>query len=71
MPLEKKDRKILGSMQRDYGAERGKSIYYATLQKHINEGKPINTPESKRLAAKRRHKRTRAHKRKHTRQRRR
>lgn len=70
MPLTKKDRKLKRSFDDSYGDD-GKRVMYATLNKRINEGRPINVPESKRLAAKRRHhKRTKRHERKHRRGRR-
>jgi hypothetical protein len=62
MPLSKKDRKMKANFDRQYG-EDGKSIYYATLNKRINEGRPINTPESKHVASKRKHKRVKKHRR--------
>jgi hypothetical protein len=52
MPLSGKDREMESSFERQYG-DRGKSVYYATLNKRINEGRPINTPESKHVASKR------------------
>lgn len=55
MPLSEKDREMEGSFERQYGG-RGKSVYYATINKRINEGRPINTPESKHVASKRKRK---------------
>ena len=54
MPLTKKDRDMERNFERQYGDE-GKSVYYATLNKRINEGRPINSPESHHVAKKRRH----------------
>lgn len=54
MPLGKKDRKLKASFDRTYGPD-GKSVMYATINKRINEGRPINTPESRHVAAKRKH----------------
>ena len=53
MPLTKKDRKMESNFEREYG-DRGKSIYYATMNKAISKGRPYNTPESRKLAKKRR-----------------
>lgn len=33
MPLTKTGKKILGSMKKEYGAKKGKSVFYATLNK--------------------------------------
>lgn len=55
MPLSKKDRKISSRMASQYGKDKGKRVFYATLNKRISEGRPIDVPESKRLMAKRRH----------------
>lgn len=64
MPLTGKDKEVESSMKRQYGDE-GDRVFYATLNKRINEGRPINIPESKRLAAKRKHhKKKRHHKKK-------
>lgn len=56
MPLSKKDRDMESNFERQYGDE-GKSVYYATLNKRINQKRPINTPESRKLAKKRKHSR--------------
>lgn len=58
MPLSGKDRKMESSFEKQYG-DRGESVFYATLNKAINKGRPIKVPESRRLAAKRRHKKRR------------
>ena len=58
MPLTGKDRKMEQSFERGYGSD-GKSIYYATLNKRINQGRPINSPESRKLANKRKHRKRR------------
>lgn len=60
MPLTGKDKEVEDSFDRTYGNE-GKSVMYATLNKRINEGRPINIPESKRLAAKRKHHKKKRH----------
>ncbi len=36
MPLTKSGDKVLGSMQKEYGSEKGKRVFYAS----INKGKP-------------------------------
>ena len=54
MPLSKKDRDMEGNFEREYG-DKGKSIYYATLNKRINEGRAIKSPESRHVASKRKH----------------
>ena len=54
MPLSEKDRDMERSFERQYPG-RGKSVYYATLNKRINEGRAINSPESRKLAKKRKH----------------
>lgn len=33
MPLTQKGETILGSMQREYGAKKGKSVFYASINK--------------------------------------
>lgn len=53
MPLTKKDRKLKKKFQKRY--HDGESVYYATLNKRINEGRPIDTPESHHMQAKRKH----------------
>lgn len=58
MPLTGKDREVMDSFKRRYG-KRGKSIFYATMNKHISEGKTPNLPEARRMKAKRRRKRKR------------
>jgi len=63
MPLTGKDRRMEQAFTDRYGSE-GKSVYYATLNKRINEGRPINTSESRRLAKKRKHHKARGHHRK-------
>ena len=60
MPLTGKDKEVEDSFENTYG-DNGKSVYYATLNKRINQGKPINIPESKRLAAKRKHHKKKRH----------
>ena len=54
MPLSKKDKDMESNFERQYGDE-GKNAYYATLNKRINEGRAINSPESRKLAKKRKH----------------
>lgn len=53
MPLTKKDRRMESSFEKQYPG-RGKEVYYRTLNKRISEGRPINSPESRHVAAKRR-----------------
>lgn len=55
MPLSESDEKMERHFADEYGGKEGKKIYYATLNKRINEGRPINSPESKHVAAKRKH----------------
>lgn len=38
MPLTPKGRKILRSMQQQYGAEKGKAVFYASRNKGIIKG---------------------------------
>lgn len=33
MPLTKKGKKILGAMEGEYGAKKGKSVFYASINK--------------------------------------
>lgn len=56
MPLSGKSKKMERSFEDEYGAEKGKRVFYATLNKGINRGKPYKVAESKRLAGKRKHK---------------
>lgn len=53
MPLTGKDKEVASNFTRQYGPEEGKRRFYATLNARINEGHPVNIPESKRLKAKR------------------
>ena len=53
MPLGKKDKKMKANFEREYGPEGGERAYYATINKHISTGRPINTPESHKMAKKR------------------
>lgn len=65
MPLTAKDRELKRHFTDEYGDDRGERVYYATLNKRINQGRAIKVPESRRLKSKRRHhrglKRTRRH----------
>ena len=63
MPLSEKDRDMERSFERQYPGS-GKSVYYATLNTRINEGRAINSPESRKLAKKRKHHRRHARARK-------
>ena len=63
MPLQGADKRMEKSFEERFGAKEGKRRYYATLNARINEGHPIRTAESGRLAKKRKHK-TRKHRRK-------
>lgn len=38
MPLTKKGRKIMANMQDEYGAEKGKSVFFASLNKGTIKG---------------------------------
>lgn len=51
MPLTGKDRGVEDAFTNRYGKERGKRIFYAS----INSGKVKNIPEARRMKAKRRH----------------
>lgn len=33
MPLSSKGKKILGAMKKEYGAKKGKSVFYASINK--------------------------------------
>ena len=37
MPLNKKGRKIMGSMKEQYGKKRGEQVFYASKNKKITE----------------------------------
>jgi hypothetical protein len=39
MPLTKEGKKVLKAMQKEYGDEEGKSVFYATMKKRGMEGK--------------------------------
>lgn len=70
MPLSGKSKKMERSFEDEYGADKGKRVFYATLNKGINRGKPYKVAESKRLAGKRKHKhraKVRHHSRRHRR----
>lgn len=51
MPLTGKDRKVLSNFEKEYGRERGKRVFYAS----INKGRVKGIPEAKRMARKRKH----------------
>ena len=55
MPLDKKSAEMERSFEASYGPEEGKRNFYATLNKRINEGRPVKVGESKHLKAKRKH----------------
>lgn len=38
MPLTKKGSKILGNMEKEYGAEKGKQVFYASKNKGVIKG---------------------------------
>lgn len=59
MPLDKKSREMESNFERQYGPKEGERAFYATLNKGINRGKPYKVGESKRLMAKRKHKKKR------------
>jgi hypothetical protein len=48
MPLTKKGKKILGAMEGEYGAKKGKSVFYAS----INKGKVKGAEPAKPAARK-------------------
>ena len=52
MPLNAKGRKILRNMQKEYGAEKGRAVFYASLRKGIIKDVET-TPNKKRTARKR------------------
>jgi len=52
MPLNAKGRKILRNMQKEYGAEQGRAVFYASVRKGIIKGVET-TPNKKRTAHKR------------------
>ena len=54
MPLGKKDKKLKRHFTSEYGDKEGKKIMYATINKRISEGRPIDTPESRKMVKKRR-----------------
>lgn len=58
MPLTGKDKHVEGNFERQYGKD-GKSVFYATMNRDISRGKTPNLPEARRLAKKRKHKRSR------------
>lgn len=66
MPLSNKDKKMKRNFDRQYGS-RGKDVYYATLNKHISEGHPIDSPESKKMAKRRKHGKSKRKARRHRR----
>lgn len=49
MPLSEKGEKVLAAMQAKYGKEKGKSVFYASINKGVITGaeKPANTNGSK------------------------
>ena len=53
MPLSSKDKKLKRRFESEYGEKGGERVYYATLNKHISSGRPIDTPESHKMAKKR------------------
>ena len=34
MPLTKSGKSVLGNMEKEYGAEKGKNVFYASMNKH-------------------------------------
>ena len=50
MPLTVKGRKIMGSMKKTYGTEKGEQVFYASRNKGVIKG----VEKSRRLALKRR-----------------
>lgn len=38
MPLSKKGKKILGAMKKQYGSEKGKKVFYASINKGTVKG---------------------------------
>ena len=59
MPLTGKDREVEERFESEYGPERGKQVFYSS----INAGKVRNIPEARRMAKKRKkHRRSRKRK---------
>jgi len=42
MPLTKSGRKVMKNMKKEYGAEKGKSVFYATMNKRKSLGKKLH-----------------------------
>ena len=52
MPLTKKGKKILGSMKKQYGAKKGKQVFYASENKGNIKGVTIGSHNKKKLKRK-------------------
>ncbi len=51
MPLTPKGRKILHNMQQEYGAAKGKAVFYASINKGLIEGaEAVPTPAGRKAA---------------------
>lgn len=57
MPLDSKSAQMKRSFEAEYGDKEGPRIFYATLNKRINQGKAVKVGESKHLKDKRKNKR--------------
>ena len=49
MPLTKKGKEIMRAMDKEYGAEKGKQVFYASRNKGTIKGVEGRTPKSKAL----------------------
>jgi hypothetical protein len=47
MPITPKGNKIMGAMQKEYGAKKGKSIFYASANKGTIKGVEKAAPKGK------------------------
>ncbi len=56
MPLTPKGRKILRHMREEYGAAKGKSVFYASINKGLIEGAEASGQKRRRARASRKHK---------------
>lgn len=54
MPLGKRDKEVESQFEKTYPG-RGKSVFYATMNRDISRGKTWNLPEARKQAAKRKH----------------
>ena len=45
MPLSKKGEKIMNAMKKEYGAKKGKSVFYASFNKGVIKGVKKGRPK--------------------------